>query len=163
MTDIDIGCIRCKLLPLYHILLVQALPKLLWSQAAPAGHKTSRLVLRMLHDAARYARRGSAVSRTLDELQPQLAPLFSTDVTGVMKKGDGNPAVKMGGREVLLGPVFKLPQELQVFLPSLVGLPTSQVASTGHAFSLQRLCSTSAAQHVSVCSLSVMVVRTSND
>jgi hypothetical protein len=55
--------------------MLQPLPRLLWELGSKHSD-TSLLALRMLHDAARYARPDGPISAALQELQAQMAPLY---------------------------------------------------------------------------------------
>lgn len=105
------------------------LPRLLWELGASAPASSS-LALSMLHDAARFCPSAPSATTTststqpqqpaaavtplqaaLQELQPQLAPLWAVQLPGKKRKHDkAGPAPP----QIVPGPIPQLPSALQV-------------------------------------------------
>lgn len=94
------------------MLLLQAIPKLLW-ELGSSKPATSKTALSILHDVLRVVPPGSALSAALDKLQLQLSPLWGSllDQKGV-KKSPSSPAQKA----FVAGPLAQLPEDCQVRL-----------------------------------------------
>ncbi|KAK9808862.1 hypothetical protein WJX72_005380 [[Myrmecia] bisecta] len=130
---------------------VEAMPRLLW-ELGSSRPESSRLALRLLLDAGRYASPNGAISQTLTSLQPQLAPFFCSllpvaAAAAASKKAQkggskgqqsGTLPAKAGGKADKVftpGPLAKLPADCQTlavdllyFLPSISEVTLRTVA-----------------------------------
>ena len=95
--------------------VVQAIPRLLW-ELGSSKPATSHMALGLLHSALCFAPAGSALSATLDGLQPQLCPLYCSLLAPGAVKGstkEGRDGAKPG-KVVVPGPLAQLPAQTQV-------------------------------------------------